>query len=320
VSVAQYSLVLISNPRVNERWDFELLAEHVREIAPDVHTVVLEDEAVDWAGLPGALDLPTLVFSPAPIWNFRAARGTVFQGQWLAKSREYAALESAEVPVPRWALLTPSHAPDLSAFGPYVVVKPDRSGRGADVKIKRKGRVRWRPPETDFTRAQGAEECDWVVQEFVYTGQHPVSYRVVTLFGEPIWAWKVQADLGRRALANRYDFHGGRGASTGGGMSIVASGKGSVFSPAHDEEIFALARRAHSALPDVPLLGVDVLRDSETGDLFVIECNSVGLTWHLTSAIGTKIQQDFDFDLDVEFGARREAARILADAVRTRGR
>ena len=60
------------------------------------------------------------------------------------------------------------------------------------------------------------------------------------------------------------------------------------------------------------LLGVDVLRDSETGDLFVIECNSVGLTWHLTSAIGTKIQQDFDFDLDVEFGARREAARIRA--------
>ncbi len=252
---AKYSVVLISNPRVNERWDFELLADYVREIAPDVQTAVFEDEVVDWSSMPGALDLPTLVVSPAPVWRFRPARGVVFQGLWLPKSREYAALERAAVPVPRWALLTPTDAPDLSAFEPYVVVKPDLSGRGADVKIKRKGRVRWRPPRTDFTRAQRAGDCDWVVQEFVYTGPHPESYRVATLFGEPIWSWKVQADPARRALASRYDFHAGE---SGGGMSIVSSGKGCVFAPSHDEEILALARRVHRALPEVPLLGVAV--------------------------------------------------------------
>ena len=60
--------------------------------------MVLEDEAVDWAGLLGALDLPTLVVSLAPIWKFRADRGAVFQGQWLAESREYAALEATKSP------------------------------------------------------------------------------------------------------------------------------------------------------------------------------------------------------------------------------
>jgi len=195
-----------------------------------------------------------------------------------------------------------------------VVVKPDWSGRGADVRIMRKGRVRWRPPTTDYTRTTTGQNQNWIVQDFVYTGLRPVSYRVATFFGEPLWALKVEADPSRRELRHRTDFGGGEEA--GGGMSIVASGRGCVFSLISDPELLSPAARAHQAFPGVPLLGVDILHDVETGRLDVIEVNSAGLTWHLTSPIGLKIQQEFGFSLDSQFDARRTAARVLVDQVR----
>lgn len=222
-------------------------------------------------------------------------------------------MQTIGIPVPRWQLLTPDTTPDLEGFGPYVVVKPDWSGKGADVKIMRRGRVRWRPPTTDYTKRLQGDLGNWLVQEFIYTGPQPLSYRVTTLFGEPLWAWQIQADTSRRPLGHRYDFRNGEG---GGGMSIVSSGKGSVFSLIDDPEMNTLARRVHQAFPTIPVLGVDMVRDIETGQLYVIEVNAGGFTWHLSSTVGRKIQQDFSFDIDARFHAYERAAHILVDRAR----
>lgn len=120
-----------------------------------------------------------MVFSTTPLRHFQPFGGHAYQGVALTKSEEYRALQAADIPVPRWACLTPSHEPDLELFGPYVVIKPDRGGRGADVKIMQKGRVRWRPPTADFV----ANNTNWIIQEFIHTGPWPVSFRVATLFG-----------------------------------------------------------------------------------------------------------------------------------------
>ena len=311
---ARYNLLMIYNPNIIEPWDFELVATHVREIAPDICTVLWKDGSTDWQRCPPAPGLPTMTFSPGPVRGRRPPRGAVFEGHSLRKSEEYAALERGGVSVPRWALLTRTSAPDLTAFDRYVVVKPDIGGRGADVKIKRKGRVRWSPPSTDLAKTMSGRDCDWVVQEFVYTGQHPVSYRVTSLFGEPIWSWQIQADIRRRPLRHRFDFTGDHG----GGMSIVSSGKGCVFSLVDDPDLAELARAAHRVFPDIPLIGVDIVRDADTGRLFVIEANALGWTWHLSSPTGRAIQQQFGFDLDASFAVRRRAARILAEQVRQR--
>jgi hypothetical protein len=307
MSDRRYTLFLVSKPEVNEPWDFELLADRVRQYADEIAPVVVADRR-DAIAVPDAT-LPAMTFSPSPIRFFRPPRGTVFQGRMLSKRQECEALDRCGVPVPRWARLTRDAAPDLSAFGDYVVQKPDRGGRGADVRIVRKERVRWRPPTTDLVRTQVGEDCDWIVQEFVYTGPHPVSYRVASLFGEPLWALRQEADTSRRPLRHRCEFDQG-------GISIVSSGRGCVFTPVDDPELFAVARRAHGALADVPLVGVDILRDAETGKLFVIELNAIGLTWHLTSPIGRRVQEQFGFDLDTRFDVRRRAAKVLADRVR----
>jgi hypothetical protein len=164
-----------------------------------------------------------------------------------------------------------------------------------------------------FHSGAGGRDCDWIVQDFVYTGPHPISYRVACLFGEPLWGWSVEAAPSRRPLRERDAFTGGADV---GGVSIVSSGKGCSFRPFADPSVFALAARAHAALPDVPLVGVDILRDADSGELCVIELNAIGLTWRLTSPVGRRIQAEFGFDLDAVFDVRRHAASRLADRVR----
>lgn len=305
----KYNLILVTNPAICQPWDFQLLARMVLDIAPDIEVIIHEDRPVVWHQNPERDNRPTLTFSPGPLRYFRPFGGVVFQGLSLGKSQECAAMDHFGIPVPRWTLLTNNSRPDLSDFGPYVVVKPDRSGRGADVTVQRKGKVRWRQPKTVFTRSLGGDSCDWIIQDFIYTGEHPVSYRVSSLFGEPLWAWRVDGSRDKPVLRDRLGFRDG-------GISIASSGKGCSFSLIEDREIFSLAKQAHRAFPQIPLLGIDILRDVETGRLYVIEVNAVGYTWALSSPMGINVQRQFGFDIDAHFGVRRHAASLLYNQVK----
>lgn len=307
------NLLLVAQPHHVQLTDFQRLAREIHDIAPDVHAYALWDRPHVWKPPSEVFERPTMTCCPVPIHYFKPWRGAVYQCHRLHKSEEYRAMQNIGISIPRWALVTPDTTPDLQDFGPYVVMKPDWSGKGADVKIMRRGRVRWRPPTTDYTKRLQGDSGNWLVQDFIYTGLQPLSYRVTTLFGEPLWAWQIQAATSRRPLRSHYDFHDGEG---GGGMSIVSSGKGSVFSLIDEPELNELARHVHRAFPTIPVLGVDMVRDIETGRLYVIEVNAGGFTWHVSSKIGRKIQQDFSFDIDARFHAYERAAEILADRAR----
>jgi hypothetical protein len=244
-----------------------------------------------------------------PVEHFQPRRGVMYQGNSLAKSAEYAALERCGVPYPRYRLLTEANPQpaDLAELGQYVVLKPDRGGRGAMVKIVRSGRARWEPAET---RIAGESEA-LLAQEFIYTGPWPVSYRVTTLFGQALWSLKVEADKTRAPLAPGPDAF-----KQTPGVTVVSNSKRCVMSLNFDPEIIAFAERAHAALPQIPLLGVDVIRDATTGKLYVVELNSSGFVWHFSSPLGMRAQKEFGFSLDGQFDGLRKAARILADRAR----
>jgi len=301
-------LLMIANRAMNHRPSFVEIRNAISARAPDIDCRIIEDRrlrAQRWA----FATRPTMVFSPVPVDRFRPVRGRVYAGRSLPKSEEYKALEAAGVAVPRWALLGPDHTPDLSGFSEYVVCKPDRGKRGANVRIKRRGRVRYKPradaPNDEYDRT--------LVQEFVYTGRWPVSYRVTSLFGEVLHSWRIEADHSRRPLEAPQAFAGG---PDGGGMSIVSSGKGSVFSLCYDEEIIAFGTAAHRAFPDIPVLGVDVVRDAHSGRLFVLEVNAIGFVWHLDSDTGRGVQRDHGLDFRRQFGAIERAADVLIDRTR----
>jgi hypothetical protein len=303
------NLVLVVRRRAKHHWrDFQSIRDTIAEIAPHVRTFVIRDR---WyhAIRPTFWRQPTMVFSPSRTSHFRPLRGRVFQGHLMRKSEEYRALESQGIPVPRWALVTADHAPDLSEFGTYVVSKPDVGGRGADVKIKRKTRVRWKAPSHDR-----AKHCqDLLVQDFVYTGPWAASYRVTTLFGQALFSWRVEADRSRRPLRGPEEFAGG---ADGGGISIASSGRGCTFTFNDDQEIIELGERAHAAFPNIPLLGVDIVREVPSGRLYVLEVNACGQVWHFSSNTGLGIQRDSGLDFASQFGGLKKAAKILADATR----
>ena len=299
---------MIASAQVNHHPSFEEIRAQIAAWAPDIDCRVIEDRrrlGSRWM----LASRPTLVFSPLPLKKFRPARGRVFAGNILPKSEEYRALEAAGIPVPRWALLGPDLSPDLSEFPDYVVTKPDRGWRGANVKIKRRGRVRYRPPAD----GEAAESPYVLVQEFIYTGRWPVSYRVTSLFGSVIHCWRVEADRSRRPLTSPDAFAGGE---AGGGMSIVSSARDSVFTLCDDPEIIEFGTTAHRAFPDIPLLGIDVVRDALTGELYVLEVNASGYVWHLDSKTGRGIQRDHKLDFRGQFGAIERAAEILITKTR----
>jgi hypothetical protein len=303
-------LILIAHRQLNDRADLERIAEQIRREAPDVHPIVVLDRKLRLLRLRLALSRrPTLVYSAPRLKRFRPPRGAILQGSQQSKVEELQALERGGVRVPRWTLVTRNEIPDVSGFGPYVVMKPDRGGRGADVRIVRRERVRWLEP---ITRMAARTER-WIAQEFIYTGEWPVSHRVLSLCGTPLYAFRAEADHSRQPIRSATDFGSG-------GRNIVASHIGCSLSLCHDADVLELASRAHRAFEGIPLLGVDILRDAVTRELSVIEVNSSGLVWGFSSERGRAMQERLGVRYETQFDGLSRAARVLAEETRRRAR
>ena len=92
------------------------------------------------------------------------------------------------------------------------------------------------------------------------------------------------------------------------------------MSPTFDAEIIAFGEAAHRAFPDVPLLGVDIVRRATDGKLFVLEVNASGWVWHFASPLGLRAQREFGFRFEDQFDGIRKAARVLANVARRQAR
>ncbi len=280
-----------------EREGFERLAGLVREFDPLINVVILPDQAGLQPGLPPG---PTLTFSPAFVRHPQAARGKTFCGYPMGKSQEYTALEQAGFPVPKWVVWSESEAPDLTAFGQYVVQKPDHGGAGAEVKVMRKDQIRWTP----ITTAAAGTSSSMIIQELIHTGPHPVCYRVNTLFGRTLYCMRLETPAppaGQESLKNA--------TSAENRFSIVANEVGSQMSPSHDEEIIRFGEVAAHAFPDIPLLGLDIIREVPSGKLYVLEANAIGYVWKFHS---NQVAQ-YGYSVEDQFDGVRKAAYILAE-------
>jgi hypothetical protein len=283
---------------INERFDkqsFEKVAAYVREFDPSITALVTGDESSMELCLP---ENPSLIFSPALIRHRPRIRGRFFCGYPHSKSEEYVALEKAGIPVPKWSLLSEDHFPDLSAFDDYIVKKPDNGGRGAEVKIVRKSRVKWKPVTT---RSAGTNSA-LILQRFIYTGPRPVCYRVNTLFGKVLYSTRHEVRDDRPAWT-------GPGDTEFSGRSIVASAQSSKVELNYEEDIIRFGEWAHSAFAEIPLLGFDIVREVPSGNLFVLEANAIGYVWNFYTGQGAS----YGFSAEQQFDGVRKAAYILAE-------
>jgi hypothetical protein len=286
-------LALISDDRALVRKDLEPIASWLRLRNPLLSVGAERTLTLTKAVRERGLAKPVLMVGlhPAPDWAQDVAAW--WSGRVMPKSEELAGLERAGVAVPRWRVLQQGETVGEEEFGRYVVVKPDQGLRGAGVRVQKATSVTGDPIYVETIKTSSAP----LVQEFIYTGPRPVSYRVGVMFGKAVYRWRIEGrEVEGRALPADGDFR------ASSGMPVVSSGKGCEFSDPFDAEVTAFAEKASRAFPGVPLMGIDVVRRATDGKLFVLELNASGYCFHLTSPTGVKIQATTYLELPEQYG------------------
>jgi hypothetical protein len=121
-----------------------------------------------------------------------------------------------------------------------------------------------------------------LVQRFIDTGERISKQRVTTLLGEPFhWAFSINKGC-RPSLASADELLDSAIVST----RASAEREWSFEPPTAD--VLEIARHAAAAFPSIPLLGLDILRCSTTGKLYVLEINAGGNVWHYSSPLAAK--------------------------------
>jgi hypothetical protein len=170
------------------------------------------------------------------------------------------------------------------------------------VRLRRTIDVRWTDPgawPVDDPRFGQAI----LAQRFIDTGLFARSHRVLVVFGRAVFSIVSRQLAARPAIdPDARESVDLPIASNAGERSIELN-----FEP----DVIDLCCRTARAFPDIPVLGVDVVREAATGDLYILEVNAAGYTWQLSSDYGEVLKKKHNLDLAGQFGA----LDIIADAL-----
>jgi hypothetical protein len=314
----QRHLVIVHQPGWQALSDWYEIAQMVRRIDPTTGVVIVRADRPTPPELQKqAAALPSLVFSAGPLGRFTPERGKVYHGRPIHKFEQLFRLHQAGVRVPPTAMLQPDTNLDPDLWGEFVVVKPTdigSSSHGACIQLMRTRRVRYIPPE-NYPEDHPGRRGPMLVQKYIDTGPRIALYRILTLFGEPLYIQYIESKLDRIGLDST-DERIEAEVVANQGLSQQDKRKSFVFRA----DIAALARAAYRAIPEVPLQGCDIVCDARTGLPYILELNPGGNTWHFSSSFqadvrefeGPELQHQRRWHLDA-FGT---AAHVLAEVTR----
>jgi hypothetical protein len=306
-------LVLVHTPGYQDVRDFECIARKVQEQAPDIEVFIASN------GIPSSVTRrragrrPTLIFSPGNLLEFRPERGKVYAGSPIPKLEQVARFRAVGLPVPATAEITPNLVLPAAEFGSHVVVKPGHSyaSHGRNITLMRREMVRFCPPH-DYPEDHPGRHAPMFAQRFVDTGPLVNHHRVLTLFGTPLLAFKTAATTPRPSLDAPENVLAS--------IHIKARRRDGPIARefTRDTDILELACRVYSAIPEIPLQGVDIVRDANTGELFVLEANPGGNTWIFSKGdMTTRLTQALGVGhLTEQFDAFTTAAKLLIGRTR----
>jgi hypothetical protein len=265
---AERNLILVHQPYRQDIRDFHAIAERVEDLAPDIRAFVVYNSARNVLTRKKAAGLPTLVFSPGELDDFRPARGKIYAGHFIPKSAQMQRLAQAGVPVPPF--VGPADDPaKLRELSDIVLVKADdrNASLGQGIQLRRRSDLERERAGGGDTPAGGA-----LVQSYIDTGPYPSNYRVHTLFGRTLLAYRKistvrgpDPDMPDSALREA--------------VFQARARTGQRHEICREDDVLALARRAYEAMPEIPLHGCDIVRDCGSGRLYVLEINAGGNTW-----------------------------------------
>jgi hypothetical protein len=304
----QKNLVLMTHPGRQDRRDFEAIAEEIGRLAPEIAVHIVRP--FDTAALIEDWDRRSLIVSFGDLRHFQPPRGRLFQSAFIPKYEEYLAFAAAGVPTPFTSVFRIGRPFDAARHGPLVVAKPTRMGamsHGNNVGLMRRERVEHVVPRR-FPPELTSDEAPIIVQDFIDTGINPAHFRVLVLFGEPLFCFKAIATVARPRLdASDAELETGE---------IVTNSLNRTIEFPADAEVIELAKQAAKAIGWAPILGVDVIRETATGALYVLESNPGGNTWAFSSKIAEHARSLVGGaePFKKQFGAWNVAAKALISA------
>ncbi len=299
------NLLLIHSPVYQGIEDFIEIQRRIGELAPDIDVRIATNGQRQSVTARWQVSRPSLVFSPIEVVEYQPRGGAVFAGKRLSKFEQVERLSSIGVQAPPTAVLKPDFASPRS-WGEFLVVKPNYGGQGRNVRLVRARDLRARYAEITVNGTR-----EYIAQPYIdhSVDGYPTEHRVLVLFGRALYCARNRrgsklpplekiADDPAETIASNAKIYGPR-----------------VRAVCDDPEIVALAERAHLAFPELPVLGVDVLR-TDSGKLFAMEVNS-GDVWHLSSRLAGTFSRDHVRDLYAQFGALERAADALIEKTRS---
>ena len=307
------NLVLVHTRGYQDVEDFQDIARKVHALATDIEVFIASNDIPSSVTRRHAGRRPALIFSPGSLLEFRPLRGKVYAGSSIPKLEQLARFRAAGIPVPASKEITPGVVLPQEVFGSHVVVKPGHSqaSLGQHITLMRREAVKFRPRES-YPEDHPGRYAPMFVQRFVDTGPCVNHHRVLTLFGAPLLAFKTISTEARPSLDAPDDVLAAASVKARRRVAPIAR----EFTK--DADILDLARRVHSALPEIPLQGVDIIREADSGKLFVLEANPGGNTWifsrgdmtsRLKKALGVERLTD-------QFDAFTAAAKVLIERTR----
>lgn len=298
------NLVLVHEPDVQDFADLEAIAREVRQLAPDIEVFVASNDTASSTTRKLAARRPTLVFSPTVLRRFKPLRGKIYAGALIPKDVQLQRLSNASLSVPDFAVLAEDFEFDSVRFGPIVLIKPTgftSHGRGIEmVRSEELVGTRWRRHPT--VRAAG--DSPLMVQRFIDTGAYPAHYRVLTFFGQPIFAFKAISTVERPSL-------NASSVQLAAGPFMAKHGQRRLVVPV-EPDVLEFASRTFGAIPEVALHGCDVIRETQSDSLYILEVNPGGNTWSFSSQWAPMLRAELNMpDLSRQFDAWKTCAEVL---------
>jgi hypothetical protein len=309
--VTRYNLVLLLLPDGQHVSDYMVLRHMMLGPARDIDVHIIAAGAeVSQKAWDKLAEQPTLFFSPGGVDIPASARGTRLISKRITKQAEYQLLKAAGVPVPELTPVQVDTKLDEAAWGPWTVLKPDDGFQGRGVRLTRTRDVKWVEPSS-WPKGDPRRGHNMMAQRYIDTGPRSVSHRVFTVLGQAIYSVTSTAMQDSPALPDP-------AGSEPFDVPIASNGGPRTMAMNYSRDIIDLAVATHRKFPDMPTMGVDVIRDHKTGELWILEVNPGGFTWHISSTYGIGHQRDHGLDYYGQFNALGTIAKALIETTRAR--
>ena len=305
------NLLIVQTTPEQDPADWIAVKESIERKAPDIEVRIAINGQRSPTTARWQVKRPSLVFSPVRLIEFSPRGGAVYCGHVLGKDVQIRRLSAIGVPTPRTVVLSSLRAFDPDEWGEYVIVKPNNSNSGVGITLVRTIDLAARCDELN-----AANPDQLIVEPYIDHSEdgYPTSYRVLSMFGRALYCVESRWGDQRPPLAD----------IAGDPRGIIASNSsaigGRTFSLCHAPEIISLGEATHKAFPECPVIGVDIIRDSQSRRLYVLEVNPHGAVWHLSSTLSRKLDPAVVRGLYAQFNALELAADLLIQKTRAEAR